>query len=288
MRRAEPIIDAVGKGAARVCEHAVPDRQGGPEALWSWQGDLLGRIARGLAEQQEPDYAAAYGEALSALCRLDPADDLAPALRLQLAYYRFQGAGIFASTEIHQAEWCQAVYELSIPEIPAPAERLRVRLLIQVLCKGDALGYEPLPPASYYRLAAQLPQDQRCPEFWYNVAGWAFRHGQQAVLDEAYAAVLTNPGNYLPTASWLRINLMHLLLEKRAGSADVLAYLRSVAHPALLEEFESYILDAVKAAGLDGAAVYEALLAQRRVLSGVAKGRWYEPPTRHLIGSRGL
>lgn len=273
----------------RIIEHAVPDGLTGEGTLRSWQGDLLQRMAVSLARQEESEFAARLAEAEAAAVALEPDNSLLGALFLHLAYYRYQAAGIFHSSELHHMAWCQAVYELSIPALPGAAEAMRYRLLIQVLCKGDAEGYEPLTPGQYFELAARVPFSQRSPEYWYNVAGWAFRHAEREVLDEAYAAVLTNPGNYLATASWLRINLMHLLLEKRAGEADVLAYLRSISHPALIEEFEAFILPAVRSAGLAGSAVTEALAAQRRILAGPAvAANWFEPPTRHLCGSRAV
>lgn len=279
-------VEAAGR---RVCEHVIPDSLAGPGDLLACQGDLLHSIAMSLARQEEQEFAARFEEALQAAGGLKQDSTLHSALSLQLSYYRYQAAGIFSSAELHHMEWCQAVYELSIPTLPVDTEALRMRLLLQVLCKGDAEGYEEFNAAQYFELASRVPQSQRSPEYWYNVAGWAFRHRQHEVLEEAYAAVLTSPGSYLATASWLRINLMHLLLNGRAAEEDVLAYLRAMTHPALLEEFESHILVHVSAAGLETQAVSEALRVQRRVLSKPSQALgWFEPPTRHLCGSRAV
>jgi len=250
--------------------------------LRRWNNGCLQRMVQHLAEGNPQGYEDLQNEALERIELGLASTEEAEALRLQIAYYRYQYCGIFEPPGAHRAAWRRAQRILAEPAHSVLAERLRQRLYLKLLCKGDLLEYCSLGEADLARQVDEVSESDRNPEFWFCVSAWAFKHGIGLYVEQAYSSLLVHPGGYLATPSWLRVNLMLLLLEQRATELDVLSYVDSIRIQALLDEFHSLLLPRVKSAGLLSENLLHGLQLCQARLEQDSAARLYESPTRKI------
>jgi hypothetical protein len=250
--------------------------------LRRWNNGCLQRMVQHLAEGHPLAYEKLQSEALERIDLGLASPEETEALRLQIAYYRYQYCGMFEPPGAHRAAWRRMQRILVEPAHTELAERLRQRLYLKLLCKGDLLEYCDLGETDLARRMDGIAEADRNPELWFCVSAWAFKHEIAMYVEQAYSSLLVHPRSYLATPSWLRVNLMLLLLEQRASELDVLSYVEAIRIRALLDEFHSLLLPRIKSAGLLSERLLESLMfCQARLEQNSAAGL-YETPTRRI------
>lgn len=172
------------------------------------------------------------------------------ALEINLAFFELQTAQFFGSFEEGKAAFERInAYLRSVPDTPLARQQHSLRQ-IAVLVIGETKGWAEAPEQRILGLLERLDETARTPEMWHYVSAWAFDHRHHRLMEQAFAALTVQPGNFMASAGWKRVNLMYLLLEKRAVERDVLEYLSEAATLNMLREFRRAILPVVEQQGL--------------------------------------
>ena len=153
---------------------------------------------------------------------LAPADETC--LVYQHAYLRFQIHLTAKDKASAQLDLPDIEKQLNQPSMLPSAERMRIRLLLQLRVNLDRLSLKPLHPHECRRIAANLPKSEYNTELWFYLSGWAFRHCQLGILEEAYEYTVLQGSEFQANWAWQRINIM-LKLVRGDGVRDDLLWL---------------------------------------------------------------
>jgi hypothetical protein len=136
----------------------------------------------------------------------------------------------------------------------------RVQLLSHRL-RGERHGISALAPDEFYALFNFIPAEERDLELWHDVAGWAFSHGERALLERACEVFVAAPTGAASQYRFHRAKLMHGVLQGQVALAEFAGYCARLASQGELDEARRLIWPRLAGLGLgDGEA--ERLLAQ--------------------------
>jgi hypothetical protein len=132
-----------------------------------------------------------------------------------------------------------------------PASRVMARTS-ELLARlhADLHDIEPLPAAELARLAGQVAEEDRGPNYWHEVGCWAFVHGDSELLEEAYVFFTTHLTSEMADFTFSRLRLMHQLMHRTATVDSVLETLERIEVLVQLDDFRRLLLPVVTAQGL--------------------------------------
>ena len=105
-------------------------------------------------------------------------------------------------------------------------------------------------PEDLKRLADAVPEEDRGPNYWQELACWAFAHDEPALLEDAYSFFTTSRGADMADFMFCRLRLMHHMLAGEATPATVLEAIGRVELRVQLEDFQRMLLPAIEERGL--------------------------------------
>ncbi len=189
-------------------------------------------------------------DARRALSVCDYSADEVRAMEINLAFFELQLVQFFGGFDEGRSAFDRMnAYLRSVPDTPLARQQHSLRQLA-VLVIGETKGWADVPEQRIQTILERLDEDARTPEMWHYVSAWAFAHQHHRLMEQAFAALTVQPGNFMASAGWKRVNLMYLLLERRAGERDVLEYLSEAATLNMLREFRRAILPVLEQQGL--------------------------------------
>jgi len=196
-----------------------------------------------------PRVQACYAAAADSLAD-EPDPDLRAAKRLRLECYR-----VIVLDVLGQADEASAAYRAVLADCAAdqPGEYSRamaatVRLLMRL--HADCRGTQELTRGELQRLADAVPEEDRGPNYWQELACWAFAHDEPALLEDAYSFFTTSRGADMADFMFCRLRLMHHMLAGEATPATVLEAIGRVELRVQLEDFQRMLLPAIEERGL--------------------------------------
>lgn len=173
------------------------------------------------------------------------------AMEINLAFFELQLVQFFGSFDEGRAAFERLnSYLQSVPDTPLARQQHSLRQLA-VLVIGESKGWGEVPEQRILTILERIDESARTPEMWHYVSAWAFSHAHHRLMEQAFAALTVHPGNFMASAGWKRVNLMYLLLERRASERDVLEYLKEAGTLNMLREFRRAILPVLEQQGLD-------------------------------------
>jgi hypothetical protein len=243
--------------------------------LGSWCDQWCNPIVFALYREDAAECESKLGEARAALdtSGLSPDDRLA--LRLQLAYLEFQiKCNLSLDPQPNAEAWREMLWRLQVEPVGEMSALLKACLLLVVRVLGDTRGHSPFAENELDALFAQITARDLDAELWYYIAYWAVEHRNRNYITLAYGEMLTEPSGYLRHDTWLRVNLIYLLLEGRAQERDILETIKVFTHYNQLRRFDEAIWPLVQEKGLDTPGVIRAVEQKRAALDA----RPLEPP----------
>jgi hypothetical protein len=222
--------------------------------------DAAGVARRWYAQQSQPVVAAMYrddlpGAALAlreARSRLAasglPADEAA-SVAYRLNFLEFQLDKVLHPEDL---SGCFTRVLASLEGVaPGRASRAAQAMChLQVLIQADRRGITPLSRRHFVQLLDLIPEHDREPEFWFNVASWAFKHNEADFLELAYEIFLTQPTEFADQYPFQRTKVMYRLLHGELTRSEVASFLESMTVLPEVAEFKAHIWPRVVAAGL--------------------------------------
>jgi hypothetical protein len=192
---------------------------------------------------------ACYAAARASLqTEADP--DLHAAKHLRLECYRVIVLDVLGEQAEALAAY-RAVLQDCAADQPGPVSRAMAattRLLMRL--HADCRGTQPLALNELRQLAAAVPEEDRGPNYWQELACWAFAHDDPALLDEAYSFFTTSRRSDMADFMFCRLRLMHHMLAGEATPETVLEALGRIDLRVQLEDFQRMLLPAIEERGL--------------------------------------
>lgn len=233
-----------------------------PQSIEAWGAQWFNPFVAAVHGRQPDAARTALDNARRAVACAGFPEDEQRCLEIHLAFYEMQRAQFFGSHSEGQTAYDRLMqYLAAVPAAPQ-ARQLHAQRLLATLVIGEAKGWGAASESRIRGLLDRIDESGRGPELWHYVSAWSFAHGARDLLEQAFAALTVQPGNFMASAGWKRVNLMYLLLERRAGERDVLEYLKDAATLNMLREFSRAILPVCEEQGLATPAVLD-LLGER-------------------------
>lgn len=132
----------------------------------------------------------------------------------------------------------RAAFDKCPPQGEASTQVHRLYLL-QLRIVGAIHGLEPLLDTELNELLAAVPDNWRMPEHWHAISTIAFIHGRRDLVDQAYAACLTEYETYQKSFRWRRLNVMCRLLDGAATRRDAELLIAAAALPGHIREIRN-------------------------------------------------
>jgi len=198
--------------------------------------------------------------------------DQRQALALQLHYLQYRMERALNGTSHAAANFEEALTAVSGETCGPLSIARRCKLLLMLRASGERSGYGNLLATEFRALMDGVPDADRDQEFWYYVASWAFSKRDEEYLSLAYEDFLTHPHEMLSESMFRRVNLMYLLLKRRAMRKDVEELIRQSKIPAQLTEIRRHMWPVCQEQGLIDDTLEAQLAAREAELSNVAGG----------------
>jgi hypothetical protein len=209
--------------------------------------------------------------------------DLREAKRLRL-----QCSWVAVLDSLEQRKEAESAYRALVAdcriEQPGPASLQMARLVhLLVRLHADCHRTHNLAPGELAELIKVIPDEDRGPNFWQEIACWAFAHRDEALLEDAYAYFTTRPPAEMADFMYHRLRLMHLLMHGQATPQAVLETVSRIELAAQLGDFKRMLLPSLEEAGLLTPMVQAAL--QAKDLATAKDGKHAPPrtPTRGIF-----
>lgn len=176
--------------------------------------------------------------------------DQKQALRLQMRYLEYQMAKALGSKADAPAAYLAALAEIDLPVTGNVSRVMRARLLLQLRASGERAGFGPCPREVFDILVQDIPEGDRDLEFWHYVANWAFTHQVGEYLAQALEQFVVQAPGALSDYFFQRVNLMYLLVERRAMRADITELIRRLRLQEHCEDLVRHIWPVCESQGL--------------------------------------
>jgi len=193
-------------------------------------------------------------------------------LKYLLCYTEFEIALGEHEGALPVEEYDKSLQQLSQASSFADAEKTRWRLLTQLRVAAELASGDELSEDEFQALFAQVPECEKARELWYLVAGWAFKHQDQALLARAYEEFLVRDSDEPADWTCMRARLMHRLLMGRATRRDIALTLELAQQAPQVREFEQLIWPYCQQAGLGGEELEHLLEARWAAVKSQAAG----------------
>ncbi len=241
------------------------------DALQQWRQTWADPIVHALYAKDRATAQQALSAARAQLAA-DPAlsADQRQALAFFLHYLQYRMEKALAGEAGAAAEFPAAVAAIA-PSAAGPVARaMQCKLLLMLRASGERAGCGALPEAQFAELFAGVPEGDRDQEFWYYTASWAFSHRHVEYLALAYEEFVTHSHEMLSAAMFRRVNLMYLLLSRRASRQDIIELLNQCRLPQQLLEFRRHLWPMCRDQGLMDDALEALMTAREAELDGAA------------------
>jgi hypothetical protein len=194
------------------------------------------------------------------------------ALALQLHYLQYRMEKALGGPANAAAHFQETLDAISTAAIGPMAQAMQCKLLLMLRASGERSGHGSLPAADFSELVAGVPEGDRDQEFWYYVASWAFGHRDEEYLSQAYEDFLTHAHEMLSDSMFRRVNLMYLLVKRRARRQDVEELIRQCKLPQQLLEIRRHMWPVCQEQGLIDETLELLLAAKEAELSAASGG----------------
>jgi hypothetical protein len=196
-----------------------------------------------------PRVRACYAAAAESLAA-EPRADLRAAKHLRLECYRVIVLDVLGEAAEAAAAYGAVLADCAAAQ-PGPVSRSMAALVLLLMrLHADCRGTQPLGAEELQRLAAAVPEGDRGPNYWQELACWAFAHEDAELLGHAYEYFITSRRNDMADFMFCRLRLMHQMHEGRATPEAVVDALERIDLRIQLEDFRRMLLPSIEQRGL--------------------------------------
>jgi hypothetical protein len=221
------------------------------------------------------DLAAARTAYSAALANLDeePELDTREAKRLRLETSWFMVLAALGEDAEARAVYTRLLADCQAAEAGSDSQQIARSCELMARLRADDLGLDSVPVEDGHRLADAVPEEMRGPHYWHELGGWAFRHGDAELLEEAYAYFTTQ--RIAAQADWLysRLQLMWRLHLGQATEEHVRQAVSRIEVAGELQDFNQRLRPACAAQGILSPAVELELEAKALEMAASGKRR---------------
>jgi hypothetical protein len=212
----------------------------------AWLEPAHFQVYRGELEGALATVAAAAGQ-LERETQFTP--DERQVLRYEIAWTPFNFVS-FISTGPRVAELYTAAKAVLDEPPPGPVSApTQAFYQLALASKGMTFGLAQPTEAEVRRWAARVPETRIVPAYWMHLATLGFYLNLPDLVEEAFGELLVSASGLRDSYTWLRVNLMHLLLEQRAELQDFLELLKIIQHYGELNSFKRDFLKPARELG---------------------------------------
>jgi hypothetical protein len=197
--------------------------------------------------------------------------DQRQALAFQLHYLQYRMERALGAPDA-AVRFQETLAAISAAASGPTAQAMQCKLLLMLRASGERSGYGELPAADFAELMNGVPENDRDQEFWYYVASWAFAKRNEEYLSLAYEDFLTHSHEMLSESMFRRVNLMYLLVQRRAMRQDVAELIHQSKLPAQLVEIRRHMWPVCQEQGLIDDTLELQLTAKEAALSAAGGG----------------
>jgi hypothetical protein len=172
-------------------------------------------------------------------------------LRYEIGWTPFNFVSFVQSGERVARLYAQAQAVIDEPPLGPVSAPTQAFYQLALASKGVTFGLAQPTEGAVRYWAARVPAERIVTAYWMHLATLGFYLGLPDLVEDAFGELLVSASGLRDSYVWLRVNLMHLIMEQRATLQDFQELLKIIQHYGELNSFKRDFLPPARELGIE-------------------------------------